>query len=86
MALCRFSVPLLLRPQNGTVGLLVERVDAAEIRAEAAEDRADRVEQRLGQILDVLLSERKPSGEREREPWWRRWFGHSTRSKLGGAE
>ena len=38
--------------------LLVERVDAAEIRAE-------RVEQRLDQVLDVLLARRRP--------WWWPW-------------
>ena len=61
--------------------LLVERVDAAEIRAE-------RVEQRLDQVLDMLLTERRSVLTRdetgEREPWWRRWFGESRRSKLGG--
>ena len=61
--------------------LWLERVDAAEIRAE-------RVEQRLDQVLDVLLSERRqPAGQAEpggeREPWWRRWFGVSTRSDIG---
>ena len=61
--------------------LLVERVDAAEIRAE-------RVEARLDQVLDVLLSERRQltasqAGNGEREPWWRRWFGESRRTKLG---
>jgi|GEM_PF-5833751 len=48
--------------------LWLERVDAAELRAE-------RVEQRLDQVLDVLLT--------ERWPWWERWFGHSKRSDLG---
>lgn len=49
--------------------LWLERVDAAELRAE-------RVEQRLDQVLDVLL-------DRQRRPWWSRWFGESRRSKLG---
>ncbi len=64
-----------------SLAMMVERVDAAEIRAE-------RVEQRLDQVLDVLLTERRQltasqveSGERE--PWWRRWFGESRRTKLG---
>lgn len=62
--------------------LWLERIDAAEIRAE-------RVEQRLDQVLDVLLTERRPRVESEvdhagREPWWRRWFGQSSRSTLGG--
>lgn len=61
--------------------LWLERVDAAEVRAE-------RVEQRLDQVLDMLLTERRqpvasPAEPAEREPWWRRWFGTSTRSKLG---
>jgi len=51
--------------------LWLERVDAAELRAE-------RVEQRLDQVLDHLL-QRQP----EREPWWKRWFGISKRSKIG---
>jgi hypothetical protein len=64
------------------MAMMVERVDAAEIRAE-------RVEQRLDQVLDVLLTERRQpmasvDEPAEHEPWWRRWFGHSTRSKLGG--
>ncbi len=49
--------------------LFLERVDAAEVRAE-------RVEERLDQVLDVLL-------DRQGQPWWRRWFGESKRSKLG---
>ena len=48
--------------------LWLERVDAAELRAE-------RVEQRLDQVLDVLLTERRP--------WWSRWFGQSKRSDIG---
>jgi hypothetical protein len=61
--------------------LWLERIDAAEIRAE-------RVEQRLDQVLDVLLNERRQPVSQvetgEREPWWRRWFGESRRTKLGG--
>ena len=48
--------------------MMVERIDAAEIRAE-------RVEQRLDQVLDALLSERRQqAGQGERVPWWRGWF------------
>jgi hypothetical protein len=50
--------------------LLIERVDAAEVRAEL-------VEQRLNQVLDVLLQQRTVPAE----PWWRRWFGARTQSK-----
>jgi hypothetical protein len=60
--------------------LWLERVDAAEVRAE-------RVEQRLDQVMDVLLSERRPRVEpevdHERVPWWRRWLGVSKRSDIG---
>ena len=38
-------------------GLWLERIDAAELRAE-------RVEQRLDQVLDALL---------QRRTWWRFW-------------
>lgn len=50
--------------------LWLERVDAAEVRAE-------RVEQRLNDIVDHLL-QRHP----DREPWWKRWFGSSSRSEI----
>jgi hypothetical protein len=43
-----------------TLALMLERIDAAEIRAE-------RVEQRIDQVLDTLLAECRP--------WWRRWLG-----------
>jgi type I site-specific restriction endonuclease len=49
--------------------VMLERVDAAEIRAE-------RVEQRLDQVLDTLLAVRRS--------WWARWFGASNRSDIGG--
>ena len=52
--------------------LWLERVDAAELRAE-------RVEQRLDQIVDHLL-QRQP--KRAREPWWRWLFGSSTKSDI----
>jgi hypothetical protein len=59
--------------------LWLERIDAAEIRAE-------RVEQRLDQVLDMLLTERRQpvasQSEPERKAWWRRWFGQSKRSDL----
>ncbi len=54
--------------------LWLERVDAAEIRAE-------RVEQRLDQVLDQLLANQVEQGDRL--PWWRRWFGSSIKSDLG---
>ncbi len=47
--------------------LWLERIDVAELRAE-------RVEQRLDQVLDVLLTERRP--------WWSRWLGVTTKSDL----
>ena len=47
--------------------LWLERVDAAELRAE-------RVEQRLDHVLDVLLSERRQLAPEPRRPWWRRWL------------
>ena len=48
--------------------LWLERIDAAEIRAE-------RVESKLEQILDEMLAERRP--------WWASLFGASNRSRLG---
>ena len=57
--------------------LFIERVDAAEIRAEW-------VEARLDQVLDVLLTERRQHVASQDGPWWRRWFGVSKRTKLGG--
>ena len=61
--------------------LWLERVDAAEVRAE-------RVEQRLDQVLDQLLADRRQPAvgqveQVERAPWWRRWFGRSMKSDLG---
>ena len=41
--------------------LWLERVDAAEVRAE-------RVEEKLDRVLDQLL-------EQQSRPWWRRWLG-----------
>ena len=62
--------------------LWLERIDAAEIRAE-------QVEQRLDQVLDMLLTERRRTvvpevSHMDREPWWRRWFGESRQTVLGG--
>ena len=54
--------------------LWLERVDAAEVRAE-------RVEQRIDQVLDQLLANQLEQGGRL--PFWRRWFGYSTKSDLG---
>jgi len=61
--------------------LWLERVDAAEVRAE-------RVEQRLDQVLDQLLADRRQLvanhvEQGDRLPWWRRWFGRFTKSDLG---
>ena len=56
-------------------GLMLERIDAAECRAE-------RVEQRLDQVLDRLL-ERQPEGATFWRTFWGRWFGASKRSDLG---
>jgi hypothetical protein len=59
--------------------LWLERIDAAELRAE-------RVEQRLDQVLDQLLERQRQSATspvEQGQPWWRRLFGTSTRSKLG---
>ena len=48
-----------------SMAMMVERVDAAEIRAE-------RVEQRLDQILDQLLEQRRPWWARLLELWRQR--------------
>ena len=56
--------------------LWLERVDAAELRAE-------RVEQRLDQVLDHLLRQR-PAGDSPLRGWLSRWFGQSKRSDIGG--
>jgi hypothetical protein len=61
--------------------LWLERIDAAELRSE-------RLEQRLDQVLDQLLADRRQPvalqvSQGERAPWWRRWFGTSTKSKIG---
>ena len=61
--------------------LWLERVDAAELRAE-------RVEQRLDQVLNHLLADRhQPPANKveltDQLPWWQRWFGSSSKSDLG---
>ena len=50
----------------------MERVDAAELRAE-------RVEQRLDEVVDHLL---KQQPDNPPEPWWRRWLGASVKTRL----
>jgi len=66
-------------------GLFLERVDAAELRAEAAEARAATVDQKLHQVLDRLLE--RPSSvvptPEQASPWWSRWFGQTKRSDIG---
>jgi hypothetical protein len=47
--------------------VMLERIDAAEIRAE-------RVEQRLDQVLDALLSERQSANRVISVSWWHRWL------------
>ena len=66
--------------------LFLERVDAAELRAEAAEARAAAVDEKLHQIFSRLLE--RPlsagSGAEPARPWWARWFGQTKQSDLGG--
>lgn len=59
--------------------LFLERVDAAELRAEAAEARAAAVDQKLHQVLDRLLERQTASTSTPAASWswWARWFGHS---------
>lgn len=47
--------------------LWLERIDAAELRAE-------RIEQRLDQVLDALLPERRRPSLDPTRPWWRKWW------------
>ena len=67
-------------------GLFLERVDAAELRAEAAEARAAAVDEKLHQVLDRLLE--RPSSvvptQEPARPWWARWFGQTKRSDIAG--
>ena len=66
--------------------LFLERVDAAELRAEAAEARATAVDEKLHQVLDRLLDRSSPivPTPKPLRSWWARWFGHSKRSDLDG--
>jgi len=57
------------RQHSAAMAMMVERVDAAELRAE-------RVEEHLTRVLDALLIERRS--------WWSRWFGKSKHSNLSG--
>lgn len=67
-------------------GLFLERVDAAELRAEAAEARAAAVDEKLHQVLDRLLERPLPTtpAPEPPQPWWARWFGQTKRSDIGG--
>ena len=65
-------------------GLFLERVDAAELRAEAAEARATAVDEKLHQVLDRLLERPLPTIPAPPQPWWARWFGQTKRSNIGG--
>ena len=63
--------------------LFLERVDAAELRAETAEARATAVDQKLHEMLERLmerqtLATQAPDGM----PWWARWFGATRKSDL----
>ncbi len=62
--------------------ILIERIDAAEIRAESAEARAIAVDEKLHQVLDRLL-ERQVGPAPDARSWWSRWFGVSKRSDIG---
>ncbi len=55
---------------RAAMAMMIERVDAAEIRAE-------RVEEKLDQVLDQLLD--------QHQPWWSRWLGSSRRSDIRGS-
>jgi len=55
--------------------LWLERIDAADCRAEAAEARAAAVEDKLHLVLDRLL-------ERQYRPWWSKLFGDSKKTSL----
>lgn len=63
--------------------LFLERVDAAELRAESAEARAMAVDDKLHHILERHLEHRPISPESTR-PWWMSWFGQSKRSDMDG--
>ena len=59
------TVKALQASHREALALMVERVDAAELRAE-------RVEQRLDQVLDHLIQQQSAGG-RERPASWLRW-------------
>lgn len=61
--------------------IFMERVDAAEIRAESAETRAAAVDEKLHQVLDRLL-ERQVGPAPDGLSWWARWFGATKRSDI----
>lgn len=78
----REGVERLLAQAAVERSLWLERIDAAECRAE-------RIEQRLDQVLDQLLQQQRhpappaePPAPAPAEPWWRRWLGVTTRSTL----
>ena len=74
LAMHRETLERMERAHSASVALLVERVDAAECRAEAVESKLDRV-------LDTLL--RQNDSGPSRPPWW--WpFGSSRRSDIRG--
>ncbi|CAK0751817.1 putative Helix-turn-helix domain-containing protein [uncultured Gammaproteobacteria bacterium] len=52
------------RLHRESMAMMIERVDAAEIRAE-------RVEEKLDRLLDQLLADRR---EEPRQRWWRKWL------------
>jgi hypothetical protein len=60
--------------------LLVERVDAAEIRAEQATEQARAAHQRMADFVDRVVATVPTVGA---VPWWRRWLGVSKRSDIG---
>ena len=61
--------------------ILIERIDASEIRAESAEARAMAVDEKLNQILNRLL-ERQVGPAPDGLSWWARWFGATKRSNI----
>ncbi len=62
--------------------LWMERVDAAELRAEASDSRAAASDAKLHEVMDRLLQRQQDAAE----PWWQRWFGLSRRSNLRGGQ
>ena len=80
---------LISRLQNQAAverGIFIERVDAAELRAEAAEARAAAVDEKLHQVLDRLLGRQSTAPEPApptNQTWWERCFGLTKRSNVG---